>query len=129
MNVQRVNNNPNFGMALHVESTKKIQSILGKKVAQNVEAAKPVLEEMAKDVDIYVQSSSYVHSPILRKDYLSITVQQKNVSFKDKVKSALSLRPPYKVEKFIPASFVFDSTEEIVNETQNAKATLLNYIG
>lgn len=127
MNVQGVNNNTNFGMALRMEDTKVVKRVLGNKVAYDFLASKPVLEDMAKDVDIFVKPSRFVHSPVLPKDYINIVVQQKDITLKDKIKSALGLRPPYKQEDFIPASM--SSYERIIEGTQRAKKDLMNFIG
>lgn len=127
MNVQGVNNNQNFGMALHMEDTKVIKRILGNKIAKDFEDAKPALKEMAKDVDIFVKPSSFVHSPVLPKDYINVVVQQKDITLKDRAKRLFGLRPPYRQEDFLPANM--SSSERIIEKAQTTKQNLLNYIG
>lgn len=126
MNAQGVNSNINFGMALHMEDLKAVKGVLGRKVAYDMQAAKPALEEIAKDVDIFVKPSRYVHSPVLPKNYINIVVQQKNVTFKDKVKRMFSLRPPYKQEDFIPASM--SSCDRILESAKRTKKNLMDFI-
>ncbi len=126
MNAQVVNSNINFGMALHMEDLKVVKNVLGNKVANDFVAARPALEEMAKDVDIFVKPSRYVHSPVLPKNYISIVVQQLNVTFKDKVKRIFSLRPPYKQEDFLPASM--SSFDRIIESAKETKKALMDFI-
>ena len=48
-------NSPNFGMALFAPTTKKVTRVLGKEAAAEFEKARPALEKIAKDIDIYIK--------------------------------------------------------------------------
>ena len=48
-------NSPNFGMALFAPTTKKVVRVLGEEAAGEFEKVRPILKEIAKDVDIFVK--------------------------------------------------------------------------
>lgn len=62
MQVNRIQSNnfnsPNFGMALHMENKKVFKKLLGYKVANSFEAARPALEKMGKEADIFIKPIS-----------------------------------------------------------------------
>ena len=53
MQVQKVNNNPNFGMAVYADIP-RIKRCLGRKIASNISEALPSIENMARGVDIII---------------------------------------------------------------------------
>lgn len=48
-------NSPSFGMALFAPTQKKVAKVLGKEAAAEFEKARPALEKIANDVDIFVK--------------------------------------------------------------------------
>lgn len=48
-------NSPSFGMAVYGPTTKKVARVLGREAAEEFEKARPALEKIAKDIDIYIK--------------------------------------------------------------------------
>lgn len=120
--------NPNFGMALYVKDIKVFKKTLGNNVAKNLEAAKPVLEEMAKDVDIFIKPGRFADSPVMPLEYINITVQEKNITLKDKIMRLFGQRPPYKTSDPINPKF-YSTKEDIINKAARLKNDLLTWVG
>ena len=124
MQVQKVNNNPNFGMAVYADIP-RIERCLGRKIAGNISEALPSIENMARDVDVVIEPAAYI--PILfKREFIKVTAKQPNLSFWEKLKSALRLRPPYKAEEWMSAKA--SSSDWIIRSCNEAIANLLNYI-
>ena len=124
MQVQKVNNNPNFGMAVYADIP-RIERCLGRKIASNISEALPSIENMARGVDVIIEPAAYI--PLLfKREFIKITAKQQNLSFLEKLKSALGLRPPYKAEEWMSGKA--GSSEWIIRSSNEAITNLLNYI-
>ena len=63
MNIQ---NQPSFGMALYMPSQSKISKKIGSYAAGEAEKARGMLNELAKDVDIYVKPEQSYNKDVRR---------------------------------------------------------------
>lgn len=120
--VQSNNSQPNFGMALYMKDLKVFKKALGGNVAKNLEAARPELEEMAKDVDIFVKPRRFADNPLMPLDRIGVFVQEKNITLKDKIMHLFGQRPPYKTDTWLNPNY-----EDIVETTARLKKELLNW--
>ena len=120
-------NNPTFGMALHMKDIKVFKNVLGNNVAKNLEAARPELEEMAKDVDIFIKPRRFADNPFMPAEYIGIFVQKKNITLKDKIMRFFNRRPPYKTDDILDPQ-LYTTKEDIIKQTKNLKNQLLNWI-
>lgn len=123
MRVQNVDNNLNFGMPVHV-NIPKVKRCLGNKIARDISEALPRIENMAKDVDVVIKPVAWVPL-VLRKEYIGIIAQRPNLSLFEKLKSALSLRPPYKVREMLSGRL--SSSDRVIQACNDAVTNLLNY--
>lgn len=119
-------NNPNFGMALYMKDAKVFKKALGNKVAKNLEAARPELEELAKDVDIIIKPRRFADNPLCPLDQVGIYVQEKNITLKDKIMRFFNQRPPYKTDTWVDTAF-YSTKEDFIKETTSLKNKLLNW--
>lgn len=119
-------NSPNFGMALHIKDAKVFRKVLGNNIAEMIESAKPELEELAKDVDIFIKPRRFADNPFFKPDQIGIYVQEKNITLKDRIMRLFNQRPPYKTDTWIDPEFSF-TKESLVKETANRKK-ILNWI-
>ncbi len=121
--IQSNNNQPNFGMALYMKDAKVFKKVLGNNTAKTLEAAKPKLEELANDVDIFVKPRRFADNPFMPLKYIGVSVQEKNITLKDKIMRLLRQRPPYKTDTWLNPNY-----EDIVENTTRLKKELLNWI-
>lgn len=83
------NNNTSFGMALHMPKQKKIAKKVGAYCADQAECVRPVLKELAKDVDIWIKP----HNTSNRAGYKGFDIIIKSLKEHNIIKRMFSNRP------------------------------------
>jgi len=127
MNISAIQSNniqPNFE-ACYV-NTKGIRRSFGEKILGQVESVLPKIKEKSADVDTFI--FPYNVGFYNRNNAIMVKVQKLNVSFWDKLLSALSLRPPYSQDDFVFADRIMNKTVGLLTTFEKTKQELINYI-
>lgn len=118
-------NNPNFGMALHLDAN-KIARKIGEEAASRIKNVTPSLDALAKDVDIFIEPAEGKH--------LTIRVQKLTPSFDESKNTVLNFFRKIKRQiQIINKDFIGEEISlgdnietKIVKETAYLKGLLKN---
>ncbi len=116
------NYNQNFGMALYMPKGKKISKALSKYFAVEAEIARPKLQKIAEDVDLYVNIHKSQDMELQGFDLLM------RKSIKNPIKRFLS-NPPYLDSRKV-RRYRFNEqriSELLIEEAEKLKATFIAY--
>lgn len=118
------NNNTSFGMALHMPKQKNIAKKIGPYCAEQADLARPLLKQLAKDVDIYIQPENRSN----RAGYKGFTIIVKPLKEKNIFKILFSNRP---YEEAHASMFELndkkDMTSLLIDKTTKIKEQFLKY--
>lgn len=89
------NNNPNFGMSLNINKI-RTNKHLAKDFIENFEQIAPNLERVSNDIEVTFSPNNFDFGRFGKPNLIKMTVEDKNISLQDKLKSLLGWRHPYK---------------------------------
>lgn len=121
--LKNISDNTNFGMALYMPSSKKITKKFGKNIAKEIELARPKLNKIAKNVDIFVRlDKSWFEDNNPNCWGLMITANTVDTAFMAKIRhlrKIFNLQKKVKGYTFIP---VAEKQNPMIANTKNAPA-------
>ena len=122
--IQSNQNEPNFN-ALYV-NRKAIKKSFGEKVLRQVEAVLPQIERQSDNIDTFIYPDNFGFYN--RNNIIRVVVQKPHIKFKDKILSALSMRPPYKQAGLVFPDSIRNETVGLLKIFEETKTNLSFYM-